>query len=190
MIATNGSDEAIKVLFDAYIDKGDEVILLTPSYSMYEIYAQIAGADIAWIPYGPDFSFPISEILKKIGPSTRLIAIANPNNPTGTLIPREALVKIIEKNPKMAVLIDEAYALYAKATNLDLATLYPNVFVTQTFSKGHGLAGLRIGILVSEKENIDTVSKILSPAYSVDCLAVAAAIAAMEDYAYVERVCG
>ncbi len=187
VIACNGSDEAIKVLFDVYVEKGDEVILLAPSYSMYELYAEVAGAKIVWVSYLPGFIFPIEEILKQIGPKTRFIAIANPNNPTGTLIAREDLVKIIEKNPQMAVLIDEAYVPYAKTTNLDLALSYPNVFAAQTFSKGHGLAGLRIGYLVSAVENIESVSKVLSPSYSVDCLAAAAAIAAMEDSGYVER---
>ncbi len=186
VIASNGSDEAIKTIFDAYVDKGDEVILLTPSYSMYELYAQVAGAKIIWVPYGSDgFSFPIEEILEAIRPNTRLIALANPNNPTGTLIDREDLIKIIEANPKMAVLIDEAYGLYARTTNIDLVEQYGNVLVTQTFSKAHGLAGLRIGYLISRKENIEVISKILRPSYSVDCLSAAAAIAAIEDKAYV-----
>ena len=90
----------------------------------------------------------------QFGPNTRLIALANPNNPTGTLIKREDLLRIVEANPKMAVLIDEAYGPYAKQTNIDLANRYSNVFVTQTFSKAHGLAGLRIGYLISAKENI------------------------------------
>jgi histidinol-phosphate aminotransferase len=185
VVASNGSDEAIKTIFDTYVDKGDEVILLTPSYSMYELYAQVAGAKIIWVPYCfDDFSFPIDEILKAIRPNTRLIALANPNNPTGTLIAREDLVKIIEANPKMAVLIDEAYGPYARTTNIELVKLYSNVLVTQTFSKAHGLAGLRIGYLISQKENIEMISKILVPSYSVDCLAVAAAMAAIEDKAY------
>ena len=187
LIATNGSDEAIRAIFDTYVEKGDEVILLTPSYSMYKLYAQVAGAKIVWVSYClKDFSFPIDEVLNAIGPNTRLIALANPNNPTGTLIEREHLLRIVEANPKMAVLIDEAYGPYAKQTNIDLANRYSNVFVTQTFSKAHGLAGLRIGCLVSAKENIAMISKVLSPAYSVGCLAVTAAIAAMGDKAYVD----
>jgi histidinol-phosphate aminotransferase len=187
LIPTNGSDEATRAIFDTYIEKGDEVILLSPSYFMYELYAQVAGAKIVWMPYClRDFSFPIEEILNAIGPNTRLIALANPNNPTGTLIEREDLLRIIEANPKMAVLIDEAYGPYAKKTNIDLATRYSNVFVTQTFSKAHGLAGLRIGYLISVKENIRAISKVLSPAYSVNCLAAAAAIAAVRDKAYVD----
>ncbi len=187
VIPTNGSDEAIKTIFDTYVEKGDEVILLFPSYSMYELYAQVAGAKIVWISYRlDDFYFPIEEILNAIRPNTRLIALANPNNPTGTLIRREDLLRIVEANPRMAVLIDEAYSPYAKETNIDLATMYSNVFITQTFSKAHGLAGLRIGYLVSAKENIEAISKVLSPSYSVNCLAVAASLAAMEDKAYVD----
>ena len=187
VIPTNGSDEAIKTIFDTYVEKGDEVLLLSPSYSMYELYAQVAGAKIVWISYLlDDFSFPIEEILNAIRPNTRLIALANPNNPTGTMIQRKDLLRIVEANPKMAVLIDEAYRSYAKETNIDLAAMYSNVFIAQTFSKAHGLAGLRIGYLISAKENIEAISKVLSPSYSVDCLAVAASLAAMEDQAYVD----
>lgn len=186
ILPTNGSDEAIRSLFDAYIEKEDEVILLSPSYSMYEIYAQAAGCNIVWVPYPEDFSFPIKAVLEAISPKTRLIALANPNNPTGTLIAREDLLKIIKANPSMAVLIDEAYGRFAKTTQIDLSVQFPNVFVSQTFSKAQGLAGLRIGYLISRKENIATLSKILSPAYSVDCLAAVAAQAAIEDDAYTE----
>ncbi len=187
LIPTNGSDEAIRAIFDTYVEKGDEVILLSPSYSMYELYATVAGAKIIWVSYClKDFSFPIEEVLNAIGPNTRLIALANPNNPTGTLIEREDLLKIVEANSKMVVLIDEAYSPYAKQTNIDLANRYSNVFVTQTFSKAHGLAGLRIGYLISAKENIATISKVLSPSYSVGCLAAAAAITAMQDKSYVD----
>jgi len=187
IIPTNGSDEGIRSLFDVYVEKGDEVILLSPSYSMYELYAQVAGANIVWVPYRSDFSFPIDEVLQAIRPCTRLIALATPNNPTGTLISRSDLERIIEANDNMLVLIDEAYAPFAQMTHVNLATQYPNVFVTQTFSKAYGLAGLRIGVLISSKENIEIVSKILSPAFSVDCLAVAAALAAMQDKEYMQQ---
>jgi histidinol-phosphate aminotransferase len=186
ILPTNGSDEAIRSLFDAYVEKEDEVILLVPSYSMYEIYAGVAGCKIVWVPYPEDFSFPIEAVLKAIGPKTRLIALANPNNPTGTLIAREDLVKIIEANSNMVVLIDEAYGRFARTTEIDLSLQYPNVFVSQTFSKAQGLAGLRIGYLISRQENTAVLSKILSPAYTVDCLAAVAVQAAIEDDAYTE----
>ena len=187
ILPTNGSDEAIRALFDTYVEKADKVILLSPSYSMYELYAQVAGAQIVWVKYNfDDFSFPIEEVIQAIEPDTRLIALANPNNPTGTLIKREELLKIIQANPSMAVLIDEAYAPFAKETNLDIAAEYANVFVTQTFSKAYGLAALRIGYLVSAKENIQQVSRVLAPSYSVNCAAAVAAMAAMEDQAYLD----
>lgn len=185
ILPTNGSDEAIKAVFDVYVDKGDEVILLSPSYA-YEHFAQLAGAAITWIAYREDFSFPLEEILKVIQPTTRLIVIANPNNPTGTLIPRRDLVKIVEANPAMAVLVDEAYYHYARLTNIDLTKKYGNILVSQTFSKAYGLAGLRIGYLVSAPNNIQAIAKVLSPTYSVNCMAAMAALAAMEDKDYME----
>jgi histidinol-phosphate aminotransferase len=187
ILPTNGSDEAIRTLFETYVDKGDEVILLTPSYSLYELFAQIAGAKIIWIPYSEDFSFPIEKVMQAIHSKTRLIALANPNNPTGTVICREDLQRIIEVNPEMLVLLDEAYAHFARLTNIDFIDRYPNVFITQTFSKVFGLAGLRIGTLISSKENIQVVAKVLSPTYSVDRVAVVAVMAAIQDRAYYDE---
>ena len=121
VIPTNGSDEAIKTIFDTYVEKGDEVILLSPSYSMYELYAQVAGAKIVWISYRlNDFYFPIEEILNAIRPNTRLIALANPNNPTGTLIRREDLLRIVEANPKWRSSLMKLMVLYAKANKYRL----------------------------------------------------------------------
>jgi histidinol-phosphate aminotransferase len=187
ILPTNGSDEAIRALFDTYVEKGDQVVLLAPSYPLYELYAKIAGAEILWVSYDLNSGeFPIEEVLRVIEPDTRLIALANPNNPTGTLIERQELLRIIQANPSMVVLIDEAYAPFAKESNSDLTRVYPNVFVTQTFSKAYGLAGLRIGYLLSAKENIQQVAAILSPSYSVNCAAAVAAMAALDDEGYVK----
>ncbi len=186
VLPTNGIDEAIKALYETYVDKGDEVVLLMPSYSLYELFAQLVDAKIVWVDYPDDFSFPIETVLKAITPKTRLIALACPNNPTGTLISEKNLRRIIESNPSMVVLIDEAYVDFAKTDYLKLAFEYPNVFITRTFSKAFGLAGFRIGTLISSEENIADVAKIVAPAYSVDRAAMVAATAAIEDRSYVE----
>src|SRR5262249_17034188 len=101
LLPTNGSDEAISAVFEPYVDKGESVILLSPSYDMYALYANITGAHIHWIAYREDFQFPLEEILQAIQPDTRLVVLANPNNPTGTLISRESLLRIVEANPHM-----------------------------------------------------------------------------------------
>lgn len=107
---TNGTDEAIQVLVNTYIDDGDDTIILTPSYAMYRFYCEVAGAQIREIPYKPGtLAFPLQELLGAILPATRLILISNPNNPTGSGIDLDGIQRILKKAPNAAVLIDEAY---------------------------------------------------------------------------------
>lgn len=187
VLAANGGDEGIRAIFDTYVDKGEQVILLSPDYSMYELYAQAAGACIVRIScFSDSFVFPIEQIMEAITPRTRLLALSNPNNPCGALIARENIVKIAAAHPHMAVLLDEAYAPYARTTHVDLLARYSNLLFVQTFSKAFGLAGLRLGCVLSAKENIAALSKTVVPAYSVDIFAAKAAVAAMQDREYVE----
>lgn len=188
ILPTNGSDEALKLVFDTFVERGDKVLLIKPGFSMVEMYASLAEAQQVFVSLekSEDFAFPIDKILAAIEPDTKLLIIATPNNPTGTSIAREDLVRIIEKNPHMAVLIDEAYSPFAKINNLDLALAYNNVLVAQTFSKGFGLAGLRIAYVVSQSKNIDFMRKVISP-YSVNRFAVTAALAAIEDVPYINH---
>ena len=187
VLPTNGSDEAIRILFETYVDKEEEVILLTPSYSLYAHFAQIVGAKIILVPYLEDFSFPLEKVLQAINAKTRLIALATPNNPTGTWIDQKDVERIIKANPNMLVLLDEAYSQFAKMTHIHLIRSYSNVFITKTFSKAYGLAGLRIGALISSKENIQVLSTVLSPTYSVDRVAIVAVLAAIEDKDYYDQ---
>src|SRR5665811_846757 len=97
-ISDSGTDEAIQVIVNTYIDDGDDVLLLRPSYAMYRFYAEVAGASIREIDYRPEnLAFPLEELLDAIRPSTRAILIANPNNPTGTGIAIEGIERILEK---------------------------------------------------------------------------------------------
>src|SRR5712664_3879512 len=121
LLLTNGTDEAIQVLINTYVDDGDEVLLLRPSYAMYRFYAELAGATIREVPYRVDkLAFPHDELLAAIRPSTRAILIANPNNPTGTGTSRAGLERILEKATNAAVLIDEAYFEFCGVTALPL----------------------------------------------------------------------
>lgn len=110
LILTNGTDEAIQVLINAYVDNEDDVLILTPSYAMYRFYSEVAGARVRTLPYKPDtLKFPLEELLAAIRPTTKAILISNPNNPTGTALKREGIERILDKAPEAAVLIDEAY---------------------------------------------------------------------------------
>jgi histidinol-phosphate aminotransferase len=187
LLLTNGTDEAIQVLINTYIDDGDEVIVFRPSYAMYRFYCEVAGAklvEVAYVP--PAVEFPLTELLAAITPDTRAVLVSNPNNPTGTAIGLAAIEQILNAAPNAAVLIDEAYFEFCGVTALGLLHRYPNLFVSRTFSKVYGMAAMRIGCLFSQAANVQYLHKAQSP-YSVNMLAAMAAEAAVRDTAYVAR---
>jgi histidinol-phosphate aminotransferase len=182
-ILSNGTDEAIQLLVNTFVEPGQEVLLLKPSYAMYRFYAELAGTSVCEIESGPDLSFPLDRFVHAIQPSTRAILIANPNNPTGASIGQEEIRIILEGAPQAAVLIDEAYFDFFGISVLSWIRDYPNLFVSRTFSKVHGMATMRCGCLFSHAENTRWIHKAQSP-YSVNMLAAVAACAAIEDTEY------
>jgi histidinol-phosphate aminotransferase len=186
-ILTNGTDEAIQVLVNTYVDDDDEVIVLKPSYAMYRFYAEVAGASVTEVPYrAAKLEFPLDELLAAITPETRAVLIANPNNPTGTGTTRAGLERILERAEHAAVLVDEAYYEFSGITMLPLLNDYPNLFVSRTFSKVYGMAAMRIGCLFSQNGNVEFLHKAQSP-YSVNSLAALAARAAVRDTSSIEK---
>ncbi len=186
LLLTNGTDEAIQLLISTYVDDGDDVLLLRPSYAMYRFYAEVAGASVREIPYRPeDLAFPIDELLNAIRPRTRAILLANPNNPTGTGIGLTEIIRILAEAPNAAVLFDEAYYEFSGVTAMPLLNDYPNLFVSRTFSKVYGMAAMRLGCLFSQAANVAYLHKCQSP-YSVNALAAMAAEAAIEDPDYIQ----
>jgi histidinol-phosphate aminotransferase len=186
-LLTNGTDEAIQVLVNTYVDDDQEAIILTPSYAMYRFYAEVAGANVRNLPYrAGSLAFPLEELLAAITPATRAILLSNPNNPTGTGIDLPTIETILQRAPHAAVLIDEAYYEFCGVTALPLIERYRNLFVGRTFSKAYGLAGLRIGCLFSQAENVKFLHKAQSP-YSVNILAAIAARAGVADPGYVSE---
>lgn len=187
LLFTNGTDEAIQVLVNTYVDDGDDVVVLRPSYAMYRFYAEVAGASVREIDYRrQDLAFPLEELLAAIRPSTKAVLIANPNNPTGTGTTIEAIARVLEKVPDGVVLIDEAYFEFSGVTALGLVAQAPNLFVSRTFSKVYGMAAMRFGCLFSQSANIAWLHKAQSP-YSVNTLAAIAARAAVRDCEYVRN---
>ncbi len=187
LLFTNGTDEAIQVVVNTYVDDGDEVVLLRPAYAMYRFYAEVAGAAIREIDYRPDgLAFPLEELLSSAGTQTRAVLIANPNNPTGTAVDAAGVERILREAPNAAVLIDEAYFEFYGVTVLPLVARYPNLFVSRTFSKVYGLAGMRFGCVFSQAANIAYLHKAQSP-YSVNSVAAIAARAAVRDRAYIDN---
>ncbi len=186
LLLTNGVDEAIHLLCSTYLESGDEAIIVVPTFAMYSLFAQAEGARVVEIRSGPDFVFPTAALLAKISPRTRLIAVANPNNPTGATISEEILLQIAEAGPHAAFLVDEAYFEFHGETLLTRPARPSNIFVARTFSKAYGLAGLRIGALVGEATQMTMVRRVASP-YNVNAVALAVLPEALQDAAYVEH---
>jgi histidinol-phosphate aminotransferase len=184
-LLTNGTDEAIQVMVNTFVDSGASAIVLHPAYAMYRFYLEVAGASVRAIPYAPEtLAFPLDELIAAIAPDTRAILISNPNNPTGTLL--SDVAPVLEAAPHAAVLIDEAYFEFCGVTALPLIERYPNLFVSRTFSKVYGMAAMRLGCLFSQSHNVAWMHKAQSP-YSVNMLAAVAARAAIEDGAYIRQ---
>ena len=187
LMVTNATDEAIMVIMQTYIEKGDEVIIPIPTFAMFKFYAQLFEAKIKEILYGANLNFPVNNVLAAITKKTKIVVLCNPNNPTGTLIEKKNIIKIIEKAQKneALVLLDEAYYQYSGMECLDLIEEYDNLVIIRTFSKVYGLGGLRLGYAVSNPEIIKNLLKVGSP-YSVNTIAIAAGSAAIEDIDYVK----
>jgi histidinol-phosphate aminotransferase len=185
VLLTNGVDEAIHVLCQTFLDAGDELLLPTPTYTMYEVYGSATEAIMKPVPPEKDFRFPFERILESITPRTRIIAIANPNSPTGSVAKRAQLLQILERAPQAAVLVDEAYYHFFGETLIDLVGVVPNLVVARTFSKAYGLAGMRLGLLAASSEMQHWLKTVISP-YSVNGIALTCLPAALADQAYLD----
>jgi len=164
----NGSDEAIDLLFRAFCNPGkDNVIVLPPTYGMYEVSAKINDVEIRKVSLLPNFQLDMEKIAETIDQNTKLIFICSPNNPTGNSINREDIETILA-NFNGIVVVDEAYINYARQkTFIQELTEYANLVVLQTFSKAWGLAALRLGMAFSSTKVIDILNKI-KPPYNIN----------------------
>ncbi len=189
LLLTNGVDEAIHLLCETFLEPGDEALIVVPTFAMYEISAAATGARVIAVPAVENFRFPASELLARINPHTRLIAIANPNNPTGVVAEPAELLEIARRAAEAAVLVDEAYFEFYGQTLLGLWHDLPNLFVARTFSKAYGMAGLRVGVLSGNATHIPLVRRVASP-YNVNGVALACLPAALADEDYVGQYVG
>lgn len=183
-LLTNGTDEAIHLICETYLERGDEALVVVPTFAMYEIYAAATGARVVSIPAGRDFSFPTADVLGAISAKTRFIAVANPNNPTGTFTPFSDLAQIAKSAPDAALLVDEAYFEFSGKTMAPRWSELPNLFVSRTFSKVYGMAGLRIGVLMGNKDQMSVVRRGSSP-YNLNSVALACLPDALADQNFI-----
>ena len=189
VLLTNGVDEAIHVLCQTYLGAGDEMLLPVPTYSMYAVYASATERKLVDVQADATiFASRSKRLLAAITPATKLIAIANPNSPTGQRVVAKRFCKIVDAAPHAVVLVDEAYFHFHGQTVIDLIGRMPNVIVARTFSKAYGLAGLRLGLLAAARSSMHWLRRVISP-YSVNSLALACLPAALADKAYIELVC-
>jgi histidinol-phosphate aminotransferase len=186
VLLTNGVDEAIHLLCSTYLEPGDEAIIVVPTFAMYALFAHAEGARVVQILAGDNFAFPFPALLARISPRTRLIAVANPNNPTGAAVACEVMLQVARAAPQAAILVDEAYFEFHGETMLKFCPRPANLFVARTFSKAYGLAGLRIGILVGDRGQMAMVRRVASP-YNVNAAALAVLPDALRDQEYVGR---
>jgi histidinol-phosphate aminotransferase len=185
LLLTNGTDEAIQVVINTYVDDGQQVIMLRPSYAMYRFYSELAGAQICEVDYiPPRLAFPFEKLIESISRDTRAVLISNPNNPTGVGIGLAQIEQILQRAKDAVVLLDEAYVEFSKVTAIGLIERHPNLFVTRTFSKVYGMAAMRIGAILSQADNVEALHKAQSP-YSVNMLAAMAAAEATDDRDYI-----
>ena len=184
----NGADDALRLLFDAFIERSDEILLVEPTFPMYRLYAQLFQARVRSLRYDAAMKFPLEDVLAALrGKPPRAMFLANPNNPTGTLLPRAALRKILGAASRTLVVVDEAYCEFCGVTVLPWIRRYPNLVVVRTFSKANGLAGLRLGCAMANGRSADALRRASQP-FTVNAVAVKAARAALRDQAYVRRV--
>jgi histidinol-phosphate aminotransferase len=180
LLLTNGGDEALRVFFDTFVDAGSSILVCEPTFPMYRYYGEIAGARVEALRFGREMEFPMSEILAGLQKRPRVLFIANPNNPTGTLLQVPEIEKILRAATNTAVVIDEAYADFSGVTLVPQIGKYPNLFIARTFSKAAGLAALRLGAVIACAESLSYLRRAMPP-FPVNLAALVAAQAAVAD---------
>ena len=190
IICGSGSDEIIQMLCQLFLKKGDEVVVPQYSFLMYRIYSKIVDAKVI---YSKEINFKISvkEILKKVTKKTKIVFLANPNNPTGTYLTTNELRELRKKlNNKILLVVDDAYFEYMVnkdyKSGLEIFKNSKNVFILRTFSKIHGLASLRIGWGYGDKKIVDELYKI-KPPFNVNKIAQICAVEALKDKEFVKK---
>ena len=190
LVVGAGSDEVFLMLGRAYLGPGDESICTAHAFAIYAIIAQQQGSKIIEVAE-KDFTADVDAILAAVTPKTKIVWLANPNNPTGTYLPYDEVKRLHAALPSNVLLVlDGAYAEFVRkndyASGIELVSQFENVMLTRTFSKLYGLAGLRVGWAYAPAHVVDAIEKVRMP-FNVNLTAQAVAIAALEDDAFTEE---
>jgi histidinol-phosphate aminotransferase len=188
LLLTNGTDEALSLVVNTFVEPVDRVLLVEPTYAMYRFYSELAGAQIIAARYDATMSFPWKEVLAALKKRPRVLFLPNPNSPTGNLLTAVDLRRILNaaSAKHTVVVIDEAYFEFSGVTVIPWIARHKNLVVTRTFSKTAGLAGLRLGCIFTNQELASAMRKAQSP-YPVNAAALVAAEAAMRDRKFIAR---
>ncbi len=186
LLLTNGGDDALRVFFDTFVESGSNILICEPTFPMYRYYAEIYGARISVLRYGSEMEFPLEGVIAALRKKPRVLFIANPNNPTGTLVQEEGLRRILKAASHTAVVMDEAYAEFSGFSAIRWIRKYPQLFVARTFSKVAGLAALRLGAVIACGESLALVRRAMPP-FPVNLASLVAAEAALNDSATMRR---
>jgi len=190
MHLTNGIDDALHLIADTFIEKDDSVVVVEPTFDMYRFFAELAGARVIALRYDEEMRFPVDAVVRELRQSQkhcpRVLYIANPNNPTGTLVECDDLRQILRAASRSLVLVDEAYFDFSGLTILPWIRRHPNLLVARTFSKSAGLAALRMGCLFGRAEMIAVMRRACTP-YPVNTAGLVAAEAAVRDTRFVQN---
>ncbi|MBU0760019.1 MAG: histidinol-phosphate transaminase [Candidatus Omnitrophica bacterium] len=190
LVFGNGSDELILLALRAFVEEGDEVVVTSPTFLIYEIASRIQGAKIKIVPTRY-FKYDLRAMKKAITKNTKIVFIANPDNPNGTYVTKNELEEFLKGLPEdLVVFIDEAYFDYVQERDYPDGLNYisrKNVIVTRTFSKSYGLAGLRIGYGVSNAAIIKYMEAVREP-FNINSLAQAASVAALKDKKFLANI--
>lgn len=181
----NGSDEVLAHAFMALLKHEKPILLPDISYSFYPVYCGLYGVNSVAIPLGEDFEVRVDDYARENGG----IILANPNAPTGQLLPLSEIERLVAAHPQSVVVIDEAYIDFGGETAVALVKRYPNLLVIRTLSKSHSLAGLRVGYAVGHSELIEALDRVKNSfnSYPLDRLAIVGAAAAMDDREHLEK---
>jgi histidinol-phosphate aminotransferase len=190
IVVGNGSDDLLGMLGRVLLQPGDEVVVPDPSFLMYTIVAQSAGAVPIKVPL-KDMALDLKAMAERVGPRTRIIFVCNPNNPTGTVVGRQAFETFLDALPDhVVVVVDEAYFEFVRDTESANGMTYlatrPSVVTLRTFSKAYGLAGLRVGYGVMAAPLAEMLNRIRMP-FNVNLLGQAAATAALDDVDFLKK---
>ena len=190
IVLGSGSDQIFELICKAYLKKGDEVIVPKYSFIIYRIYSKMNGAKVIYSNEN-NFTVSVKDILKKVTTKTKVVFLANPNNPTGTYVTKKDLLFLRKKlRSNILLVVDDAYFEYVKQKNyssaLKLFSNFKNVVMTRTFSKIYGLAGLRVGWGYGSKQIVDALN-VIKPPFNVNGIAQLAATESLKDKAFINK---